>query len=1172
MSKKLLQVGVATILSLLLMGVVASAGEVPTLALTRADQAPVIDGKLSDACWQKAAWASNFWRFDKEERAQAQTEVLVCYDDQALYLGWKCMEPDTSKLVGTVKEHDGPVHLNDCVELFIAPGTDEGAYYHFIVSVANTRGEKWHRGGARFWDGDWSSATQVGKGAWTVEMAIPWYNFAENLALGPWRINLGREKWTEPKEISSWAYTPKKFHRPERFGKMATPEVDLSHLQALRMYSLSIGTYGLDETGYSYTVKGLLMNKGREPRKMLLEGEDQPRTGKTARTKVLTDLPARKIVPFELSLGGLESLGLRRVALRLRHPETGQAYYVMNLGEKSFPRMMTGCFDRNYYTKEKTGAAIVSLNMPEGTKQEFLAQLELLVKGKQGEKVIRKQTKVTDPRNIGIRFDLREIPLGVHQAVVRVRDARNNLIAEKVLKLRKPPPAPTGLHEVKVDRMRMALLVDGKPFFPIGIYGIVPEYMKEVADAGFNCTIRWSPAEMGGYKYLKELMETSEEAGRQAILAYPDACQKAGLFMIDWPFFLSYEKLRYASIDFSERFARFLNDQLPFIVETVREHPALLAYYGPDEPSEQHRGQCLQAAEIFWELDPYHPHFMLFCGGVLDWPEVYDVAGMDLYPGFGRKSLFPVFTGARRGALVAEANRVPYWHVPLLCGRGSGNRCTGPEQRAQAYLAVIGGAKGILWFVWPPRHQSNWGELRKIAREFTELTPVLTEASPEQDIRRDPPEMTETLQVLVKEHKGKTYLIMANADPEPLEASFALPEKYSGKCQVLFENRKLNLVNAKFTDHFAGFASHVYELSRSWPSGGVLTVSMKSEAKEEVAKEEITAPNLISNPGFEIHGDWGFDAGDPEQGTVTGKFEEADAHAGKRCAVIHRPHAHGQARFTGKGVLLQPGTKYIFGAYGRAVGGSASLYLESRDPAGADLKQATTIRFRDRSPGWDYYFVSFETKDKEVLAQPVCVFEGGEGNAWFDDVFLRIAGRAESRNLIRNSGFEREREGQPGWPENWSPGETILAPGFIGVGDASWGTDTSVAFEGNKSLRMRRTSLPRPDDRRVQGRNPGAIYVPPRDDVLDVTKHYTCSLYMKADRPDLPVYFIGGAHNTANFKVSTEWQRYTLTVYEKPGIQRYFMFNVMLEEVGTLWIDAVQREEGKEVTPYVAGM
>ena len=1091
------------------------AAEVPSIELARLTSRPVLDGDLSDACWKEAARVSNFYLYKKGESARFQTEALVGYDKDALYVAFRCIEPDTSRLQPGSKDFDKRICERNRVEVFLSPGTERG-YYHFMVSTANTCSEQrcfpynsrqpdLQTGHA--WDGDWSSAVKIDESEWTVEVAIPWYNFGEDFGRGTWRLNLCRDKKTEPKEISSWSYQPDTFHDMNLFGNLATPQVDFSRFQGLAISDLEVTSYDVSEQGYSYLVKGVLANTGKNPRRLLVEGEDCPKAAKGKLATLTATVPANNTMPFELAIPA-DDLAPRRLKVRLRDAETGEACYVTSLTEDRYPQLMKAWLDRNYYTKEKKANAVVSLNIPRA-QGRFSANLEVRA---QGDSLLKQQAKILDPQRTSISVDLSRVPVGVHHALVRVTDDRGWLVGEEKLKLRKHQPAPAPIREVKTDRERGVVLVDGKPFFPIGIYRVPQEYMKEVADAGFNSVIFWDFASGKKARDRMKEAEADEEAKRKIVREYLDAAHEAGLMVVENPKYFNYKKTRFHYPNFAQDYAAYLKDPLPLVVETSGRHPALLAYYGPDEPGEEQRVICRQSSEVIWEYDPYHPVYILYSHTMREWPEVYEIAGVDTYAmqvGFGQINHI---REVKRAAEVAKRMRVPFWHVPVLEALPR-RTLKWEEQRLQGYLSVIGGAKGIFWFVWPPRHKENWEAVKEIAGELSSLSPILLDQTPRQEITVEPSEMQDALQVLVKEHRGRTYLITANTYWNAVEVDFQLPGRYQGRGKVWFEDRIVKIARSQFSDRFPGYGTHVYELRGSWPEGGVLKVTVKKCAGKSVP---VWPVQLLINQ-------------DADQNYL---IATSTAYASLNVHFELPAGYEGEIKVWSEGRTLKIDSSKFSDRF--------SCYQRHVYQLPGSWPKDSVVKISVEAMSFGYGTWSWQVKPEVTIRKMVF----GE----------------DSPNLLRNSSFEKEIPS--GWPEEWIPGYTP-GPGFIGVQDSLWGTDQSVAYHGEKSLRMTRD---RPKDdpllknafRCVQTRRP-----------VEAGKHYTLSVYLKADRPDLPVQLsLTSPYKGKDVKVSTEWSRYTVTEkVVKPGYYGNYIY-IKLMEVGTIWIDAVQLEEGEEATPY----
>lgn len=90
-----------------------------TLRAVWIENPPVIDGDLTDTVWQNADIATNFFRAKEGEihPAELGTEVRVLYDENTLYIGVRCEEPDMKSLRETLTRRDSPVWQNDCIEV-----------------------------------------------------------------------------------------------------------------------------------------------------------------------------------------------------------------------------------------------------------------------------------------------------------------------------------------------------------------------------------------------------------------------------------------------------------------------------------------------------------------------------------------------------------------------------------------------------------------------------------------------------------------------------------------------------------------------------------------------------------------------------------------------------------------------------------------------------------------------------------------------------------------------------------------------------------------------------------------------------------------------------------------------------------------------------------------------
>ena len=204
------------------------AGPAYVLDVPRTTHAPTIDGKLDDPAWKGAVRAGDFTV--TERAAAAPTLVRLLHDDTHLYLGVECREPYMEGLVARHDGHDSAVWNDDCVEIFLRPGSPGTPYYHL---AANARGALYDaRGtpGTTNEDAAWSAGADVRASlkpeSWVLELRLP----LEPFGLGDPRkrrsvgLNFCRERKRHGpqgkiRENSSW-YPAFGVFVPPKFGEM----------------------------------------------------------------------------------------------------------------------------------------------------------------------------------------------------------------------------------------------------------------------------------------------------------------------------------------------------------------------------------------------------------------------------------------------------------------------------------------------------------------------------------------------------------------------------------------------------------------------------------------------------------------------------------------------------------------------------------------------------------------------------------------------------------------------------------------------------------------------------------------------------------------------------------------------------------------------------------------
>lgn len=318
------------------------------------------------------------------------------------------------------------------------------------------------------------------------------------------------------------------------------------------------------------------------------------------------------------------------------------------------------------------------------------------------------------------------------------------------------------------------ILVDNKPFFPIGIYLAKPEAL---AGTGFNCTM---PGRID--------QDVLEECQKRNILVSPDL---TGVMRAHLPW------------------------QAPVAIEQFKNHPAVFGWYLCDEPD--HAAWTvpppemrLAAAEIK-KVDPLHPTWaVVMCwadSNIYQYADTVDILATDVYP---------IDEGSRRPLKeIAEKTDVLRKAVegkkPVFVVTQASKLVSPTEETALTYLAVTHGANGIFYWQFHDAMESPelWQHLVGLSHELKGLSPVLTaEGDPTPIASPDP-----RIHVLSRPLGDRLYVLAVNEGPEPIaNVEFFDARVQDEPAKVLFEKRDVRVAGAKWRDNFAGYARHVYSL------------------------------------------------------------------------------------------------------------------------------------------------------------------------------------------------------------------------------------------------------------------------------------------------------------------------------------------------------------------------
>ncbi len=205
---------------------VAMAQEVPEYVCLPTDDAPAIDGVLSDDCWQSAEAPPVFHAVGQDMGPAANaTRVRLLMDAEALYVGVDADVAAGEMPSAQMRDRDGKVWNDAGLEIFLAGDFTTRDYWHMIFTAAGCFADVRHATGlspedGRAWDPDWQMASTMREGGWSGEARIPWAAFGLDAAPPQgwvWRVKLGGHAMKYPN--SMWPPNPETgFHNQNSWG------------------------------------------------------------------------------------------------------------------------------------------------------------------------------------------------------------------------------------------------------------------------------------------------------------------------------------------------------------------------------------------------------------------------------------------------------------------------------------------------------------------------------------------------------------------------------------------------------------------------------------------------------------------------------------------------------------------------------------------------------------------------------------------------------------------------------------------------------------------------------------------------------------------------------------------------------------------------------------------
>jgi|TARA_B110000483_G_scaffold226488_1_gene287189 hypothetical protein len=189
----------------------------------RIDQAPQIDGDLSDSAWAQAAHIDDFLQSQPLEyrTASERTEVYVMYDENALYFGFYAHDSKPNEITANVLQQGTTTRFDDRVGVIIDPFNMQRGGYTFQLNPHGVRLEGIYINGNRGsfnWEGLWNGAAKQLEDGWSAEFEIPFKSLSFDPDNDTWGVNFSRNLQRN-QENMAW-YSRNGSANPTNSGKM----------------------------------------------------------------------------------------------------------------------------------------------------------------------------------------------------------------------------------------------------------------------------------------------------------------------------------------------------------------------------------------------------------------------------------------------------------------------------------------------------------------------------------------------------------------------------------------------------------------------------------------------------------------------------------------------------------------------------------------------------------------------------------------------------------------------------------------------------------------------------------------------------------------------------------------------------------------------------------------
>ncbi len=359
-----------------------------------------------------------------------------------------------------------------------------------------------------------------------------------------------------------------------------------------------------------------------------------------------------------------------------------------------------------------------------------------------------------------LKVNAAHLAKGTHPVMCEVVDGDGTRLGGGSLMFTRVSKLPN--RRVWIDSKRRTI-VDGKPFFPVGIYlnGVNDKFsqLTNFRTGPFNCIM---PYHAPSAQWLDWLRTQGIE------VIYP--------INNIWP----WHDYRPKGVETDDDAQTAVERE----VNAVKDHPAILAWYVNDEISIEKFPQLLARQKLLERIDPGHPTWTVLyqVSSIREYYPTFDIIGSDPYPiPHGSIGTVAAWTRTTYNEVMGLK---PIWQVPQAFSWGDWSRKKGDTRRFptreeldnMTWQCIANGANGIVYWCYRLLYQNGkfrvdrWADICAAANGVKPYAPVFLSEEDAPKVRG----ATESLSVRAWRYQGDVYLAVVNNTRNPVKGEIGV--------------------------------------------------------------------------------------------------------------------------------------------------------------------------------------------------------------------------------------------------------------------------------------------------------------------------------------------------------------------------------------------------------------